>query len=91
MLTTGMWIVLAFAIGAYAGITLMAMMKIASREAPLPDGLSVTEGPRSMAVAAATAPVDAAVRPKRERRSVNSAGSRRREPEILEQQAQFHW
>ena len=91
MLLSTWWMILVFAIGAYAGITLMAMLAVAGRETPRQDVLDPMGEMRLSATAGALRPPDAAARSNRERRTRKRNDSKSRMPEPLEQQAKLQW
>ena len=77
------WLVAMLVIGAYAGITLMAVLAVAGREVPVPDELSPMAGVSRSS--------EATARPNRERRTRKRDEPKRRMPEPIEQQGNLQW
>ena len=77
------WLIAILLVGAYVGITLMAVLAVAGRDVPLPDELSPMAG--------ASRPADIAARPNRERRTRKRDEPKRRAPDPIEQQGNLQW
>ena len=77
------WLVAMLVVGAYAGITLMAVLAVAGREVPVPDEL--------IPVAGVSKSGDIAARPNRERRTRKRDEPKRRMPDPIEQQGNLQW
>jgi hypothetical protein len=91
MMISAWWVIPIFVIGAYAGITLIAVMNVASYRIPHSDEPQRTEDSPLSVMAAALSADQETVRPNRERRSRKRSEPKRHRPDPVENQAQFQW
>ena len=81
-----------FVLGAYAGISLMAMLAVTGREPPLEDALNqMGDLPLPQTAGAMRMTETPAPRPNREPRTRKRDEPRRRMPDPVEQQGNLQW
>jgi hypothetical protein len=84
---SGWWLVLVFAVGAYAGIALFAALVVSSREPEPTDAWRLGDDPRMALIAAEWMTDGPAARPGRERSGGKRGTTSRRSADPVESQA----
>ena len=88
---SGWWLFLAFLIGVYAGVTLMAALIVSSHRPVQADPQQLADDPRMSAIVAEWLSDKPGADPNRERTARKRSATSHRDADPLENQANFQW